>query len=33
VAWRASATHPDPETELASALGAALARHAPIAAA
>ena len=31
VAWRASATHSDPETEIASALGAALARPAPIA--
>ena len=32
VAWRASATHPAPETELAGALGAALARRATIAA-
>jgi putative polyketide hydroxylase len=33
VAWRASTTHPDPENELASALGAAVARRATIAAA
>jgi 2-polyprenyl-6-methoxyphenol hydroxylase-like FAD-dependent oxidoreductase len=33
VAWRAGATHPDPENELASALGAAVARRATIAAA
>jgi len=33
VAWRASATHPAPETELGGALGAALARRATIAAA
>ena len=32
VAWRASATHPAPETELAGALGAAVARPATIAA-
>ena len=32
VAWRASATHPAPETELADALGAALARPATVAA-
>ncbi len=32
VAWRATATHPDAETELTGALGAALARPAPIAA-
>jgi len=30
VAWRASATDPDPETELVGALSAALARPAPI---
>jgi hypothetical protein len=32
VAWRASATHPDPEGELSRALGAALGRGAPVAA-
>jgi len=33
VAWRASAPHPDPEDELARALGAALGRGAPVTAA
>ena len=33
VAWRASATHPAPEAELAGALGAAVARRASVAAA
>jgi putative polyketide hydroxylase len=32
VAWRATAAHPDAESELAGVLGAALARPAPIAA-
>jgi 2-polyprenyl-6-methoxyphenol hydroxylase-like FAD-dependent oxidoreductase len=32
VAWRASASHPDPEGELSRALGAALGRGAPVAA-